>query len=321
MGGNEIMVSIACATYNHESYIADAIESFLRQRTTFNIEILIHDDASTDSTPGIIREHERKYPGLIRPIYQTVNQYSKGVKVGLFNAERAVGKYVALCEGDDFWLDPLKLQKQVEYMEKCPECSLCVHAANIVTPDTKKRISIVRPSLRNKTFSIEETIEGGGGLFATNTILFPSVFIKDLPEFIKRAPIGDYPLAIYLALRGSVYYIDEIMSAYRHGVRGSWSDMEFSNIDKKNKHFDKIDVMLDEINQHTNYRYDDVFKRTKERNQFNLLLGRRKFNEAKKGELRLFYAELGFKQKIVIFLKQYFPSIFNLLVLVKGKLL
>ena len=119
------LVSISCITYNHEKYIKDAIEGFLMQKTTFPVEILIHDDASTDDTAMIVREYELKYPHLIKPIYQTENQYSKqeGV-IGRLQRGRARGKYYAICEGDDYWIDPFKLQKQVEFLEDNPEYSL-----------------------------------------------------------------------------------------------------------------------------------------------------------------------------------------------------
>jgi glycosyltransferase involved in cell wall biosynthesis len=126
---NDILVSICCITYNHEKYIKDALDSFIMQKTNFNFEILIHDDASTDKTAEIIREYELRHPNLIKPIYQAENQYSKGVKVGKFNIERAQGKYIAVCEGDDYWIDPYKLQKQVDYMSANPECLMCVHAS------------------------------------------------------------------------------------------------------------------------------------------------------------------------------------------------
>ena len=115
---NEILVSICCITYNHEKYIRDAIEGFLMQKTDFPFEVLIHDDASTDGTADIIREYETKYPDIIKPIYQTENQYSKGIKISAtYNYPRAKGKYIALCEGDDYWIDPYKLQKQVDFLE------------------------------------------------------------------------------------------------------------------------------------------------------------------------------------------------------------
>ena len=114
---NEIMVSVFCLAFNHENYIRQTIDSILDQKTSFPFEILIHDDASTDRTAEIIREYERRAPGIVRPIYQQNNQYSQG-KNNLyeFMMPRARGKYFAFCECDDYWTDPDKLQKQVDYL-------------------------------------------------------------------------------------------------------------------------------------------------------------------------------------------------------------
>ncbi len=120
------VVSIICLAYNHEKYIREALDGFVMQKTDFPFEIVMHDDASTDDTAAIIREYEARFPGLFKPIYQTENQYTqeKGrVTKIVFNA--AKGKYIALCEGDDYWTDPLKLQKQVDFMEKHSHISLC----------------------------------------------------------------------------------------------------------------------------------------------------------------------------------------------------
>ena len=114
----EPLVSIDCITYNHEAYIRDALEGFLMQKTDFTFEVLIHDDASTDQTANIIRKYEKKYPDIIKPIYQKDNQYSKGIQISRqFQYPRARGKYIAICEGDDYWIDPYKLQKQVDFLE------------------------------------------------------------------------------------------------------------------------------------------------------------------------------------------------------------
>ncbi|MFW6224817.1 MAG: glycosyltransferase family 2 protein, partial [Bacteroidota bacterium] len=136
---NQPLVSICCITYNHEKYIREAIEGFLRQKTSFPIEVLLHDDASNDGTSSIIRAYESKYPDLIFPIYQKENQYSKGVKISpTYNWPRARGKYIALCEGDDYWTDPLKLQKQVDFLEKNEEYSMCAHDVKTIYEDDWK---------------------------------------------------------------------------------------------------------------------------------------------------------------------------------------
>ncbi len=123
---NTPLVSICCITYNHAPFIRQALDGFLMQKCV-DFEILIHDDCSTDGTTEIIREYAEKYPDIIKPLYETENQYSKGVWVDGFNYRRAKGKYIAYCEGDDYWTDPLKLQKQVDFMESYPDYSVCFH--------------------------------------------------------------------------------------------------------------------------------------------------------------------------------------------------
>lgn len=307
---NEIMVSIICNSYNHENYIADAIEGFLMQKTNFGYEILIHDDASTDKTQEIIREYELKYPNIIKPIYQIENQHSKGVKISsTYNFPRMRGKYIALCEGDDYWIDPFKLQKQVDYMQKHPECSLCVHAAYRVRPDKTEHKSSVRPNHGDRIFTVEEVILGGGGLFATNSILYPAVFKDNRPKFFENAPVGDFPLAIYLALKGTVYYIDEFMSAYRVGVPGSWTNrMASSGVKKQKEHIDKIENMLNEINCYSEFKYTDAIKRKLRINRMNLILKQGLFKEAKE-EFKEIYSSLGRVDKAKIFAKQHFPGV------------
>ncbi|WP_316569215.1 glycosyltransferase [Neobacillus sp. YIM B06451] len=314
---DKILVSICCITYNHEKFIADAINSFLMQSTTFNFEILIHDDASTDKTVDIIKGFEEKFPNVIKPIYQTENQYSRGIHVENINVDRAKGKYIAFCEGDDYWTDPYKLQKQVEFMEKHPECSLCVHAGNVVSAADKKYIKDSRPSKKNKVYSTEEIIEFGGGLFLSNSMLYRRNLDLISPEFFLNAPVGDYPLAINLSLQGTVYYMDEKMSAYRVGDSGSWTVNNFSSIDKKIRHFERITIMLDQLDHYTNFKYEEVIIRTKKRIKFYLLLEQKKFKEALRAEFKFIYSRFAYKDRMRLYLQGYFPRILVSLITVK----
>ena len=114
----DVMVSICCITYNHAPFIRQCLDGFIMQKTDFAFEVLIHDDASTDGTEEIIREYEARYPEIIKPLYEVENQWIKGRRGSkVFNFPRAQGKYIALCEGDDYWTDPFKLQKQVDFGE------------------------------------------------------------------------------------------------------------------------------------------------------------------------------------------------------------
>lgn len=130
---NELMVTIRCMTYNHEPYIRQCLEGFVMQKTNFRFEAIVHDDASTDGTAAIIREYAEKYPDIIKPIYETENQYSKhDGSLRRIMDEACKGKYIAYCEGDDYWIDPLKLQKQVDFLEKHPEVSYSCHRFQVL---------------------------------------------------------------------------------------------------------------------------------------------------------------------------------------------
>ena len=315
------MVSIVCTSYNHGDYLAEAIESFLMQQTNFDIEILIYDDASTDHSPRVIKQYETQYPDLIKPIYQTENQYSKGIRVELFNHNRAAGKYIAVCEGDDYWTDPYKLQKQVDYMEAHPACSMTVHSADRVLSDKKKVLSTVRPEHGNAILSVERVIEGGGDLVATNTMVYSKDKITTLAPFYLNAVVGDYPLVILAALRGTVDYLDENMSAYRVGVESSWTERELATSMKRINHYHDMERMFDEINEYTNYQYNDALTKAKRSYQFSLLWEQGKFKEAKQGKYREIYLKLGTKQRILLEVKRFFPNLTDSIRKVRWKLI
>lgn len=314
---DDIMVSICCTTYNQQNYIADALESFLMQKTNFAFEILIHDDASTDRTVEIIKAYERNYPKIIKPIYQTENQYSKGVVVdNVYNFSRAKGKYIAFCEGDDFWVDENKLQIQVDYMEQHKECCLCIHSALKVSRE-KKSIGEIRPDKVSRSFTTVDMILGEGGMFATNSIVFPTKLTNNMPDFYFNAPVGDYPLVIYLSLMGDVFYIDKCMSAYRVMAMNSWTSKIQGNIGEEIKHNQLIENMLNEIDEYTKFAYSDAIKKRIKQNRFNIMLQQRRFKEAKEGEYREFYNALNVKNKTKIYLKQYCPRLVKVLKKIK----
>jgi len=211
------IVSICCITYNHEKYIRDAIEGFLMQKTNFTFEILIHDDASTDKTAEIVREYEQKYPQLIKPIYQTENQYSKGINPGVeFLFPRARGKYIALCEGDDYWIDPLKLQKQVDFLEANPEFGL-VYTNFITVDENKKKI---KKQLRRKPIHpigrVTKYFQKRNFIQTVTVLARKELLIKAnyLASYHQFRPI-DYAMFIELSGLTQFYYFPDKTSAYR----------------------------------------------------------------------------------------------------------
>jgi glycosyltransferase involved in cell wall biosynthesis len=221
------LVSIDCCTYNHEKYIADAIEGFLMQQTTFPVEILIHDDASPDRTADIVREYEAKYPQLIKAIYQTENQYSKrDGTIGRIQRGRAKGKFTAICEGDDYWTDPLKLQKQVEFLEANPDFSICAHNALIHYEDGEKEDSLFNPTDQKPIINTEDLIRKWS--FATASIVVRRSMMKrhDDDPNLKKVYHGDLFLALMMSLEGPIYFMNDVMSVYLknnlHRYKGKW---------------------------------------------------------------------------------------------------
>lgn len=255
----EPLVSVCCFTYNHEKYIRDAIEGFLMQKAEFPFEIIIHDDASTDMTADIIREYEEKYPEIIKPIYQTENQYSKGVQVPILAYERSKGKYIAVCEGDDYWTDPLKLQKQILEMEKHPECHISFHPAIIEWDGGFKRNKTLGlHSNKSKIFTIEEVILGGGEFMPTNSIIINKSVIPRIISFFqiaKDAPVADYYTQILGAENRGALYLTDIMSVYRMEVSNSWSKRFKKSSKSDNSQIDSLIAANNKMDEFTNYKY------------------------------------------------------------------
>lgn len=208
----------------HENYIRDCIEGILMQRTTFPVCVALHDDASTDGTAEIIREYESRFPRLIKAYYQSRNTYSlsKEEKSELRKPffDLIVGKYCAICEGDDYWTDEFKLQKQVDILESRNDCSLVCHAVNYIDYSTKKVMRTHRTANKSRDIEISELI-AGGGFIATLSIVHCLDYLLEKPEFYRVSPAGDYPLVLLSATKGKIHYVDEVMGCYRCNVPGS----------------------------------------------------------------------------------------------------
>ena len=304
---NNILVSISCITYNHEKYISEALESFLMQKTNFKYEILIHDDASTDKTADIIRKYEKQFPDIIKPIYQTENQYSKGTKINVvYNFTRAQGKYIALCEGDDYWTDPFKLQKQVNYMEQHPECTLCLHSS-IKVSKGNEFLGKLDYHKENRIATAEDivsqTVAGH-----TSSMLFSTSLVRCLPNYYFYAHIGDYPLKIYLASKGYVYYMSKIMSAYRVGVGVTSLVLSKDTINNNNN---RVKKMLQGFNEYTSYQYAEAVDHEIFRRNFAAEVGMMNLKEVKKNKYKKLYKALSFSAKSKLIIGCNFPILFK----------
>lgn len=219
------LVSICCITYNHAPYIRECLDGFMMQKTNFPIEIIINDDASTDGTTEIIKEYEARYPDIIKPIYQIENQYSKGVRgmYANFCFPRAQGKYIALCEGDDYWTDPLKLQKQVDFLESHPDYVMCWQQCKFYL-QSENNFTIVYPNDGIKSITKQDFLHG---LSMPQALTF--IFKRDaldLEAYNKATFTGDIVLYFFLLKRGYGHCMTGTGGVYRIHGQGVWSGAE-----------------------------------------------------------------------------------------------
>ena len=226
------LVAIHCLVYNHEPYLRDCFEGFIMQQTNFPFVAIVHDDASIDGSATIVREYEQKYPHIFKPIYEIENQFSKrdGSLERIMNKmiDDTGAKYVAMCEGDDYWIDPYKLQKQVDFLEKNPRYSICFHKTKTLIHHSNelKDEFLVREMLGESTIC---------DLASNNYIHTPSVVFKrgmldfGLLEHILPCMPLDYAMWMLLADKGNIYKINEYMAVYRYGA-GFWESK--SNIER-----------------------------------------------------------------------------------------
>ena len=256
-----VVVSIYCLVYNHEKHLRKTLEGFVGQKTDYTYEVIIHDDASTDNSAQIIREYCEKYPDIFVPIFQQENQYSKNVRISrTFIYPKVRGKYVAICEGDDYWCDENKLQIQVEYMESHPDCSMCVHDTALIDTDGKFIGKYVNGSRRDRDYFATDVIRAdGGGICQTSSYLAKREVIVDRPALFDIKGIGDYPNIIYAGISGYVHYIGRVMSCYRVGHTNSWNSKLFKQRKALIAQFEAEYEDLTRIDKETNYQYTCAF--------------------------------------------------------------
>lgn len=239
------LVSICSITYNHAPYIRECIDGFLMQKTNFPIEIIINDDCSNDGTTEIIKEYAAKYPNIIHPIYHDENQYQKGIR-GMFQKfviPHARGKYIALCEGDDYWTDPLKLQKQVDFLESHPTFSLCFHNAHTKMLDGSINDTIYNIS-GTREYTSSEILQNW--TIPTASVVYRSGAIDNDPiRFNPKFRFGDNVLFLTAAKHGKLYCMDEYMSVYRKNIGGvTISNGNISWNETLIEHFKALDTVF-----------------------------------------------------------------------------
>ncbi|MUJ24416.1 glycosyltransferase [Aliivibrio fischeri] len=257
---SEVVVSIICATYNHENYLEDTIVGFLMQETDFPFEVVIHDDASTDNTAKILAKYVEKYPRIIKPIYQKENQFSKGgFKPPVYVEQFLLGRYIAICEGDDYWINRNKLQIQKDILEEHSDVGLCFSKAIEINEAKDNEERIICDYNKSGIISSKTIIYNRGGSIPSASIMLRRELFDYLRNNLYKFKVGDFFIQSYFSIISNVYYINEPLTIYRRNGIGSWT----SNLSKSNENrfnneremLSSIVVFIHDMRSHKKSRY------------------------------------------------------------------
>lgn len=312
---NEVLVSVICLTFNHENYISKCIESLVTQKTNFKYEVWIHDDCSTDETRKIIEHYKKIYPTMINLILQDENQYSKGTSiVDQIILPRVHGKYVAFCEGDDYWTDEMKLQKQIDAMKENPQCWISAHSVNIVDEKDTKVIGKINPAKGNTIFDVETVIRGDGGFVGTNSILINKKAFE-LGYSFRRIYSLDYFLQILGALNGGMLYLSDCMSAYRWCAKGSWTSRMSQDINKYCEHYNCVIMALKKLDDETQNKYHRTIYKQIQYQKYGIIKARKQYAELLKKKNWDVLKALSMRDKIKALMRIALPWLDNVIML------
>ena len=212
-----VKITVWIITYNQKQYIGGTLDSILSQKTDFRYEIILHDDASTDGTSDIVREYSEKYPDIIHAMIREKNMYQQGRFPEILDwlISETKGEYVAMCEGDDFWCDDMKLAKQAAALDGCGEYSACVHNTRVLNIKTGEESLLNTRYDGERDLTLDDVVNGVSGLFHSSSVMARSRLLCNIPEYKKLANVSDYPNALTFVRSGRIHYLPDVMSVYR----------------------------------------------------------------------------------------------------------
>lgn len=293
MNKQEFMVFVSCMTYNQRLYIKETLDGFCMQQTKFPFVCCIMDDASNDGEQEVIKQYLEEHfddansitPNETDDYFQVFVQHKankncffvvfyfkynhhqiKKSKLNYILEWRNKSKYSATCEGDDYWIDPMKLQKQVDFMETHPNHSLCFCAHRELFPSGETK-DVFRYEDNKEECSMRDIILGGGGYMATNSMLYRNSMYVPYSTWVKNCPVGDLPLMLTLAHKGLVGYLADVMCVYRRAAKGSWTQKMASDIKNRRIHHYAILDMWDQFDKYSNYQYHNIIAKKKRINK------------------------------------------------------
>lgn len=306
--GLQPLVSICCTTYNHAKYLAQTLDGFLSQRCGFPFEILIHDDASTDGTDEIIRAYAARRPDVILPLFETENQYSKGVPINeTFNFPRARGKYIALCEGDDYWCDETKLARQIQHMEGDDSCTFCFTNGTIHDESGRRADRPFLPYYeadralytgKSRAYTLGEI--AAFNFIPTASFVFRVDALRSLPPaFGKRCEHGDLRMKLYLTACGHAWYEHLYGCVYRENVSGSamqiWQREDRAKLYRRCQ---TVVEMVEDVNRFSHGTAEEGLGRVRDHYLWVMAHNAPSLRELRSGEVGRVYRTLPLRERL-----------------------
>ena len=289
------LVSIRCWTFNHHSYIRQCLDGFVLQKTNFPFTAIVVDDASTDNeqdvlwdfiineldTSSLQKDETEDYVRVVAPhktnincifliILLKYNHYSiRKAKYPYFKGWEDSAKYIAICEGDDYWTDPMKLQKQVNVMKKHPECTMCCSNgfSYSETDHTSFLINPI-PVEKSRFLSAHEVFLEENALIPTCSMCYRKEIADSMPDFFKKAPVGDRPIRMWCAINGKIFYHQEPLITYRYGAIGCYTQRVKRNSEFAKRIYDGMTVFFNKFDELTNHKYHDDVEYMKDREAY-----------------------------------------------------
>ena len=308
-------ITVIVMTYNQVNYIDQMMQSILAQKINIGFDILIHDDCSDDGTYEKLLGYQKEHPNMIKIIRQESRKFLKdGFNMMIFNyvVPQVDSEYIAYCDGDDYWCDELKLQKQYDFMSSHPEYSMCFHSAYQLRPNN---------DMSSKWFiadegdiDISDLINDKPGIcVATSSIFLKTYVFKDFSDWRKAYPVEDVPMYITAAMEGKIRRLKDVMCVYRQFAVGSWSSQNKGNNERLIKHMSETKKAILLFDEQTNQKYHDLVVQQVESCDFRIAYITRDLKTIFSKANKRFVKRLKFKERFSLKLQYRAPSLYNLL--------
>lgn len=303
----EFMVSVVIISYNHEAYIEKCLKNVLNQATNFDFEIIVSNDCSKDKTDYVIRDVIKKNNNA-----NIIRYYNQENNLGMVNNtafvfKQSKGKYIAICDGDDYWSDCLKLQKQVDFMESNNEVVFSFHGAKTLDNNLNFNTYPKNKLFKNKQIVPKDVfISRGAAYSCTSSIMFKSQLTYNLPHYFTNCFVNDFPLALLAISNGEIGYLEDEMTVYRTMADNSWSALKDNDMIFKEKKFENTMMTLRDFDEFTNHKYHPLLNNLKSLCSYQLLYSyflTIKSKQIRYGKYKVFGEKLNFKHRFKIIVK------------------